>query len=312
MIKRAGEIRKIISKRIRNKLRSDSRYYLARLRLFLLLKKVGISGKTWIFFNPCSIGDVVFMCALVRAFKVKNGGEVAVIVNHNHKKIATMFSDIDFIVSLDLIKFDYEAYFRISNYTEIRMGKVFIPQAGLNKSLSQFLSIHLLDAYKLALGLGLEAKLSEPDLSIYRPNINEDNLTKNRTIILFPYAKTVLGVDELLWKRIILGLTKSGFEIVVNDEGDNEFLPKQKNILRIKKSLDDVLTPSLKCYGIISLRSGICDFLSFSDRKMVVLYPDQTSYNLFNFAHVFGKRENLLEILVDGDFDTNSISSFFQ
>jgi len=310
MIKKLEKIRKLISKKIRDKIKNETRYFLARMRLFLLLKKNGVGLDTWIFFMPCSIGDVIFLCSLISAFKAKNGGRVAVVVNKNNQKIATMFRDICFPISLGAIKFDYEANFRISNSAKIKKGKIFIPHSIMNRALSDFSSLHLLDAYKLALGLDPQVKMSEPDFSVYdlgeaKNFLKKENFDHHKTIILFPFAQTVAGISESFWETLVSELINSGFNILVNTKGGDEFLSSRKNILRINKSLDEVLALGLVCAGVISLRSGIADFFAISSKKLVVFYPDQASYKSFNFLHALGQRENLLEVVIKEKFSSD-------
>jgi hypothetical protein len=260
-------------------------------------------------------------------FKLKNGGKILVIVKKNHELIAKMFCDIDFYVSLESFSFKYDDYKKISNSTAIEKGQIFIPHPELNPSLSVvsgilgYKDISLVDLYKMMLNLNMKSEVAVPSFDIYnsskaRDFFSERNLDPRKTVIFFPVAATCEEVNKDFWENIIQSLNSLGFDILINHLGDNDdFVFNQKNIVRINQSLDDVVALSLLCAGIISLRSGICDLLCFTDKKIVVFYPDDKSYKDFNLKNIFEQRSNLLEIVLDKNCDQGlaekEVLSFF-
>ncbi len=293
------------------------RYRLLRLKLAYLVKKSGADDKTWVFLMPCSIGDVLFLCSLIAAFKVKNGGKVAVLVKQNHELIAKMFRDIDFCISLKSLSFEYADYSKICNSAVIKKGEIFIAHPELNPSLSTvsgilgYKDLTLLDLYKMMLNLGMKAEMAVPNFDIYNLNkakdfFNENNLNSQKTIILFPTAATCAEVGEIFWKNIISSFTAIGFKVLINAEKNNSAF-EQDDVIKINKSLDEVIAISLTCYGAISLRSGICDLLCFGKKKIAVLYPDENSYEIFNLRNIFNQRSDLLEMVLDKNSNQESV-----
>jgi hypothetical protein len=120
-----------------------------------------------------------------------------------------------------------------------------------------------------------------------------------------------------LWNGILADLEESGMKMVVNCDAD--FLRRQKlklspNIIHVEFPLDEILALALVSYGAISIRSGICDFLFFSNNKMTVFYAEEDSYTKFGLENIFGTREKgLLEIIADKDPDAvrKMIKKFF-
>jgi len=314
-------------RKIKRRVKAKLGYYIARLKLAYLVKKSGVDKNTWIFFlAPCSTGDVLFLCSLMASFKLKNGGKVAVIVRKNHASIVEMFCDVDFCISLNSISFECYEYTKISKSSIIKKGQLFMPHV-VNESFSDSLLVlgyknfNVVDVFKMMLRLDMNSKISQPDFRFCNAEkakkfLADNDFNPNKTVILFPTAFTCHQINSDFWKNTIQSLTSLGFNILVNYLGDNDdFVFNQKNIVRINQSLDDVVALSLLCAGIISLRSGICDLLCFTDKKIVALYPDDKSYKDFNLKNIFEQRSNLLEIVLDKNCDQGlaekEVLSFF-
>ena len=119
-----------------------------------------------------------------------------------------------------------------------------------------------------------------PKDKISNEEVNEffkkNNLIPEKTIILSPYAKSVDNVPDFMWESIADNLIEKGYLVCTNSANDKEPAIKGTTALFIPFK---ILRPVLKrVYGLIALRSGLCDIVGDIKSKKVIFYPKGTVF----------------------------------
>jgi len=136
-----------------------------------------------------------------------------------------------------------------------------------------------------------------------------NGLGKKRTILLSPFANTTHGISVNAWEQLAKALTDKGYDVCTNVSGEEKPINGTKGIFIPYENLMDFMD---NLAGFVGLRSGLCDIISGSTARKVILYPEKsmfhnsTYYNYFSLRKMFNMQEGILEIVV-GD-ETADIS----
>lgn len=143
-------------------------------------------------------------------------------------------------------------------------------------------------------------------------------LCKGKTILLSPYANTIHKMPENFWYKLAEKLKKNGYCVCTNVSSENEKPIEGTNGIFIPYiQVIDFLN---KAGGFVGMRSGLCDIVSSTTAKMVVLYPygnifgTCSTFDYFSLRKMKLKEHELLEIVFqenDGNNIENQIINFF-
>ena len=96
-------------------------------------------------------------------------------------------------------------------------------------------------------------------------------IPKGKSVILSPYAKSVVSLPDYVWQQIIKSCTSKGYKCFTNVVGDEVALagttPISPSIAEIKSVVEHAGT-------FIGIRSGLCDVIRCANAKKIALYPD--------------------------------------
>lgn len=98
-----------------------------------------------------------------------------------------------------------------------------------------------------------------------------DEIEEANTVILSPYAKSVIALSEKIWLDIIDDYRSKGYTLYTNVSGDEEALPGTKPLT---VQLDEMKSVLEKAGTFIGIRSGLCDVIRTAGCKKIALYPD--------------------------------------
>jgi len=125
-------------------------------------------------------------------------------------------------------------------------------------------------------------------------------LKKGKTILLSPYVNTINGVSRDVWIALAAKLKEKGYDVCTNVSNDTESaIEGTQGIFIPYAQIMDFLD---KAGGFIGFRSGLCDIISSSNAKKVILYPKErayvhtTYYNYFSLERMGIANGNLLEL----------------
>jgi hypothetical protein len=165
-------------------------------------------------------------------------------------------------------------------------------------------NLTLIDFYLLELGLPLDAKKTSPAFkTISEPVFGSGGNYK--TILLSPYSESYIGYapSNYFWERIATDLKSRGYTVFTNVSGTERAVKSTQPYLVPYAEIVDFLD---KSDGFIGLRSGLCDFASFSRCKKIIVYPYGASNwpngNSLGFTGLknMGLCEDAIEIECDG------------
>ena len=134
-------------------------------------------------------------------------------------------------------------------------------------------------------------------------------LVKGQTVVLSPYANTVLPVAGEVWEEVVRILKKKNYTVCTNVATEKE--AAVKGTVGVFIPYSKILDFLNKAGGFIGLRSGLCDIIAGAKTKKIIIYPTgktfdrTTAYNYFSLKKMFPESENIkeLEITPDGQND---------
>ena len=111
-------------------------------------------------------------------------------------------------------------------------------------------------------------------------------LQNERTIIISPYSNTLADLPKEFWEELVSRISKRGYVVATNSGGDSE--PEIDGSKELFFPLD--VAPQLveRAGGFIGVRSGLCDVISGTSAKKVILYDEGnrfymgSAYDYFN------------------------------
>lgn len=248
-----------------------------------------------------ALGDVYFCMSYLPFFMKNRGIEKCVIcvVSQSCAKVATLFGQEHIEV---LPQYDLDAAIQASLYT--RDSNAFIAHQdrpyviNLHKALLMKL-IPLEQMYACGVfGLPVESKPCEPKGWVPYENLSE--IVPGKTVILSPYAKSVVALPERVWEDIVEDYMNQGYEIFTNVvEGEKPLKGTRgisPDITQIKSLIEHAGT-------FVGIRSGLCDVLKTAKCKKIALYPD------YNYCDTKWKAIDMYKIV---GFDNIEVKEGFE
>lgn len=103
-------------------------------------------------------------------------------------------------------------------------------------------------------------------------------LKENKTVLLAPYANSLISFPNDFWETLVDKLNKKGYSVCTNSSGISEPAIKGTCAVYIPyKYLKIFLT---KAGNVISYRSGFSDIISEISCKKIILYSEQEIYDV--------------------------------
>lgn len=127
----------------------------------------------------------------------------------------------------------------------------------------------------------------------------QNNLSKNNTVILAPYAKTAARIEMQFWECLANSLKEKGYTVCTNVASKEETAVPGTQPLSF--SLEYAKAVLETAGSFIGLRSGFCDLISQTECKKIIFYPDRI-YNSNKFIDFFslanmGLADDITEIV---------------
>lgn len=127
---------------------------------------------------------------------------------------------------------------------------------------------------------------------------NEYALTRDKTVLLAPYSTTFGKIPDVITAPLVQILSEAGYTLVTNVAGDEKPLEGTVGLTIPYIELIDFVN---RAGAVISIRCGLCDIVSSTDSKMVVLYPEKNEVwpRYFGLERMGMKTEGILEMRLD-------------
>jgi len=219
-----------------------------------------------------ALGDVYWAMSFLPAYRKKRGiaNYAVVTVNGGCLEVVEMFG-VTSIISLNRSEMDELVQALIFTHEDNHiLAHHDIPYTD---NIIKYLNAHFLsfiDYYRYAVyGLSADARAVPPALS-YEFSDNE-RLVKGKTVILSPYAKSVVELPESFWESLVEKYKKEGYLVCTNIAGDE--LPV-KGTEELRLSLSQIIAAVEYAGTFIGIRNGLCDVLYTAKCHKIVVFPD--------------------------------------
>lgn len=129
-------------------------------------------------------------------------------------------------------------------------------------------------------------------------------LTKGKTILFSPHANTIAKMSEEIWVELAKQLISQGYDVCTNVFGEEKAIEGTIGLFLPYSQIVDFLD---KAGGFIAFRSGLCDIVSGTTAKKVILYPPEkifcntTNYDYFSLEKMGLCTTDIKEIVVEND-----------
>lgn len=252
---------------------------------------------------PASIGDTLYVAALVRDYKKENPfiQKVCLILKKGHTELGKMFPAIDEILVSDELVQTLDEY---SMYTQTWKLKNYL-YGHFKKSIhfeydQEYIKYNaILSRYRrLIMDLPETAELESINLS------KDSNTDKNQEqcVVIMPWAKTAGLLPDSFWEELVERLRNTGHVVYTNVGSEKERVIKGTE--GMKKPLLETALFCEKCRAVISLRSGLCDLLGFTTTKLIVINTSEELSEEWNLNDVFRRDEICnVDCFEDCDYD---------
>jgi len=219
-----------------------------------------------------ALGDVYAACSYLPAYSARQeiGETVVAVVGHGCRQVAEMFG-MDRVVVLDPVQMDELVQAIIFHHEDNCL--IAHHDRPYTDNLIRYLDRHFMsftDYYKYAVyGLGKDAEPVRP--SRIAPFDNRANLARGRSVIIAPYAKSVVQPPRSFWDELVKGYRQQGFQVYTNVVGDEAPLP---GTIPLTLPINQMIRAVEYAGHFVGLRSGLCDIVSTADCRKTVIMPD--------------------------------------
>lgn len=268
---------------------------------------------------PYGVGDTLYALALTCAGKqvLFPGRRLCFIMKESHAVMCGWF-DENAAVAADSILSEALNYFcvtngitRLDNFLYAHFPKT--SDFCLLPAYNDFPEKNMISRYKgLVFDLPSNTVPEVPQI----PGLSEAEASSfgidKRTIILMPYAKSCLNLLPVFWEALAKGLMAFGYKVFTNAAPGEEAVPGTQ---RLSEDLEKTAGLCEKALAVISLRSGICDVLAFTETILFVVNTSEYLLNEWNLSYATS-REGIVNLLCDSHdklSDTaKTLLNFFQ
>lgn len=248
--------------------------------LYTSLKERRPEG-TEIVISPKHIGDSVWLCSLIGAYKEQHHHErVLLVINESQKDIAEAFPGIDYILTLSSSNMkSLEFYIGIRTLWYENHIRYAFMQYTVLLTYGQYIN-NQIDNYGSLLYCNLSYLELSSDTRPVRMRIPEVEHSAeladlfSNAVLLMPGAIThhTESVSPVFWSKTAARLKEAGFTVYSNYNN----LPHElivEGTEPLESTLRELMILSMYFKGFVGLRSGICDLLAQTDAKLISLLP---------------------------------------
>ena len=126
------------------------------------------------------------------------------------------------------------------------------------------------DCYRFGVyGLPEEAQPALPTKAV--PFKSKEQIEKNNTVILSPYAKSMVQLPETFWKTMAEDYEREGRIVCTNVAGDEKPV---KGTKALSIPINQMISAAEYAGCFVGIRSGLCDILSTAKCNKTVVFPD--------------------------------------
>lgn len=274
---------------------------------FFICLPFTLDFKTDYLLSVFSTGDTLIMGGLISAYKENHPDRrVRVIVKRSHEQIVEfnrkwIGKPIYISTKMSLL---IRPYFIVASNITGRFRFCMHDKTLFHldrDAEARITTFGLWPCYKRIFSLPAETKFTPPDY----PRLSDEDYEKLaeqfgidtfKTVILAPYTITMQQYNYTpLFTEIASKLKARGFTVYTNTTDERVI----KGTKALRMDFDQIVSLAQnKKLWVISVRSGLCDLLRFTNCHLTVLYPSQFWKDMFSINTMFGTRSQLVEKIV--------------
>ena len=219
-----------------------------------------------------ALGDVYYAMAYLPYYlKDKNIKSYTVAVTgETCKIIAKLFTDM-YVLTLDRNSMD--ELVQAVLYTEDKAVLIAHHDRPYTNDMTRFIDIGKLTLQDLyCCGVYGLQKGTRPFSPVRQKEYTrKELLKKGKTVIISPYAKSVVGIPEAFWKRVVGQYLESDFAVYTNVVGGEKPL---QNTDPIEIPIDEIISAVEYAGHFAGIRSGLCDVIQSADCEKTVVFSN--------------------------------------
>lgn len=151
---------------------------------------------------------------------------------------------------------------------------------------------------------------SHPDISRFQGEVGiifeQNKLERGNTVVIAPYSNTLMELPDAFWLDIVDELKKIGYVVCTNCAGEKE--KEIEGTIRLSLPLQYVPQLVQQAGFFIGVRSGLCDIISGTHARKVVLYDKHERCNNCSSYEYFSlKKTYLCSELNEIEIDLNEL-----
>jgi hypothetical protein len=219
-----------------------------------------------------ALGDVYWAMAFLPAYREKHGiGEFSVVVTGDGcGQVAELFGT-EHIVTLGSAEMD--AFVQSILFTREENCVIAHHDRPYTDNIIKYLDKHFLsftDYYRYAVyGLPRDARPALPTGNT--PFENREQMPKGKSVILSPYAKSVVELPCKYWENIAVGYSRQGYAVYTNITGDDSPI---RGTAPISAPISQMRAAVEHAGFFIGIRNGLCDIITTARCRKIVIFPD--------------------------------------
>jgi hypothetical protein len=219
-----------------------------------------------------ALGDVYWAMAFITPYCDKHGiDEIAVItIGNTCREVADMFDRTNTVA---LSEAEMDELVQALIFTREDNCIIAHHDKPYTDNIVKYLDRHFLsfiDYYRCAVyGLPMETPPVLPGKPA--PFENHVNIPKGKSVILSPYAKSVVELPTGFWEKIAADYSAEGYTVFTNVANDEQPV---KETIPLKIPISQMPAAAEHAGTFIGIRNGLCDVLYNVDCRKIVVYPD--------------------------------------
>lgn len=152
-------------------------------------------------------------------------------------------------------------------------------------NLAAFKNINFADYYDYVVFGGKKTIKYKKIISNCQIDYSACGLVKGKSVLLAPYSDSINGISMAEWKYLAKKLQEKGYSVATNCANDRE--KKIPGTINVCIPFDQVAEFVEWCGFFISIRSGLCDFVSPANCRKIILYPKYIKYKYGKYIDFF-------------------------
>lgn len=249
-------------------------------------------------------GDIYLICLYLSEYirKLKINNYLIIFASMAAKKVANLFG-------VDGIVLSYENILKLLKYSRLcnERDKIVVLNDDIDMDRGRHIrgvkGLDFNSLFQVLLFQDAKKRRNNTILIDHADDIfSTYNLRKRKTIILSPYANTLISLSEQFWSQLARAIIEKGYDVCTNvATGKEHPIACTTGICVPYNQIIDFANNSCLFIG---LRSGLCDLLTVSKLTMIVLYQgkdenNQSLINYFSLINMGLREKNIYEFECD-------------